>query len=201
MNPGKPLLFWKRGLAGSSLVLAFLFTVAVAQDTPIPIKLGLWETTVSSTNEMALPPEAEARIAAMPAAQQAQVRSMMGGGTPVTSTHKSCVATQTTMDALLNKAQERPGVKCTFTNKKQTENSASFDTSCVTQQGTMTGHSEFRMADSDHVSGTTHMTGSMTSPRGGTMTMNITSTSSSKYLGADCGDVKPYTPAEAGPTP
>ena len=201
MNPGKPWLFWKRTLAGSSLVLAFLFTVAVAQDAPIPIKLGLWETTVSSTNEMQLPPEAEARIAAMPAAQQAQVRSMMGGGTPVTTTHKSCVASQTTMDALLNQAQEHAGVKCTFTNRKQTATTASFDTSCVTQQGTMTGHSEFQMADSDHVSGTTKMSGTMTGPRGGTMTMNITSTSTSKYVGADCGDVKPYTPAASGSTP
>jgi len=198
MNPGKPLWSWKRALAGSSVALVFLFTVAVGQDKSLPIKLGLWETTVSSTNQMQLPPEAEARIAAMPPAQQAQVRSMMGGGTPMVSTYKSCAASSTTMDTLLNQAQDHEGMKCTFTNRTQTANSASFDTSCVSDQGTMTGHSDFRMPDSEHVSGATHLTGSMSSPRGGTMTMNITSTVTSKYLGADCGNVKPYTPAPAG---
>jgi hypothetical protein len=169
-----------------------------AQSAPIPIKPGLWESQISSTNTMSLPPEVEAKIAAMPAAQQAQVRSMMGassgGSAPVITTTKSCIAAQTTMDALLNQQQNRPGVKCTFTNRVQTADGASFDTSCTTQQGTATGHSTFHNTDDEHVTGTTHMTLDMAS-NGRTMHSTIDSTYATKYLGADCGDVKPGSAA------
>jgi Protein of unknown function (DUF3617) len=170
--------------------------VATGQGTPIPVKLGLWETTVSSSNQMSLPPEAEARIAALPPDQQAMVRSRMGGA-PVAQTHKSCVASQTTMDALLNREQNHPDAKCTFSNRTQTSTGASFDTVCTMPQGTMKGHSEFHMVDSDHLTGTTHMSGTMSGRNGQSTTMNMTSTMTSKYLGADCGDVKPSGPGAA----
>lgn len=186
----------KRMSAGAGVAVLVGAVVAVGQGTPIPLKLGLWETTVSTANQMSMPPEMEARIAAMPPDQQAMVRSRMGG-TPVAVTNKRCVASQTSMDALLNQAQDRPGAKCTFSNRKQTSSSASFDISCTMQQGTMTGHSEFHMVDSDHLSGTTHLTGSMSGRGGSPMNMNVTSMMTSKYLGADCGDVKPFTPPAA----
>jgi len=67
--------------------------------------------------KMSLPPEVQARIAAMPPAQQAQMQSMMGGaagGTPVASTNKSCIASQESMDTLMNQASKKSGMKCTF---------------------------------------------------------------------------------------
>ena len=167
-----------------------------------PIKQGLWETTISSNMKMSLPPEVQARIAAMPPAQQAQMQAMMGGaagGTPVASTNKSCIATQESMDTLLNQAQQKSGMKCTFTDRVQTADGASFDTSCTMppqgnmQGGTAKGHSAFHMTDSEHVTGTTQMTVNMTA-KGSTTTMSMNSTMTSTYLGADCGDVKPNTP-------
>ena len=85
-------------------------------------------------------------------------------------------------------------MKCTFANRQETANGASFDTNCSMERGTMKGHSDFHMMDDEHVSGTTHLEGTMSSQRGGTMTMKIESTMTSKFLGADCGDVKPATP-------
>ncbi len=168
------------------------------QSAPIPIKPGLWESQISSTNTMSLPPEVEAKIAAMPAAQQAQVRSMMGGSAggsaPTSITSKSCFAPGTSMDALLNQQQNRPGMKCTFTNRVQTADGASFDTSCTTAQGTANGHSTFHHVDDEHVTGTTHMTLNMAA-NGRTMSSTIDSTSTMKYVGADCGDVKPGSAA------
>jgi hypothetical protein len=165
-----------------------------AQSTPIPIKPGLWESQISSTTAMSLPPEIEARLAALPPAQQAQARSMMGGAgggsSPVSTTIKSCVATQTSMDALLNQQQNKTGMKCTFTNRVQTTDGTSFDTSCTMPQGSATGHSTFHMTDDEHVTGTTHMTVD-TNSRGTAAHMSIDSTYAAKYLGADCGDVKP----------
>jgi hypothetical protein len=179
----------------ASIFLAIPFG-AQAQGTPVPIKPGLWESESSVTNTMAMPPELEARLAAMPPAQAAQVRAMMpgaAGGTPTVVTVKSCIASSMTLDSFLNR-QQGSAMKCTFTNRVQTADGASFDTSCVSAQGTATGHTQLHLVDDDHATGSTHMTLDGAS-HGHTMHMTVDSTSSSKYLGADCGDVKPYTPA------
>jgi hypothetical protein len=174
----------------SLFVLVMAYAVGLhGQSAPIPIKSGLWQTTISGTNTVALPPEQEAKIAAMPAAQQAMIRNMSGGGKPTTVTTKSCAAQATSVDALMSQAQQK-NTKCTFTNQSQAADGASFDVSCISQQGTASGHAAFHMADSEHVSGTMHMTVDATG-RGGAMHMTIDNTITSKYLGADCGTVKP----------
>lgn len=179
----------------------FLFVATVgarAQSAPSPIKPGLWETQVSSTMVMQLPPEVEAKIAAMPAAQQAQVRSMMGGGAgsaPVSTTKQVCIASGTSVDSLLNQAQ-RSGSKCSVTNRVQTPDGASFDINCTMPEGTATGHTTLHMVDADHVTSTSHMTVAG-SAQGRTMNMTMDGTASAKFVSADCGDVKPYTPPAA----
>jgi hypothetical protein len=167
---------------------------ARAQSSTLPVKQGLWETQATVTSQMSLPPDVEAKIAAMPAAQQAMIRQNMGGGKPTSSTNKSCIASQVTMDQFLNQQQQNTQMKCTFTNRQQTATGASFDTSCTMQQGTATGHSQFTFVDDEHVTGQTHMTVNMTSAKGSAQS-TMDSTTSMKYLGADCGSVKPNTAA------
>jgi hypothetical protein len=188
--------FWKRGFAGSIVLLVFSTAAAQAQTTSAPIKQGLWQTQLTSSMQMTLPPEVQAKIAAMPPAQQAQMQAMMGGGMakPTSSTVKSCVAKTETPTDLLNEAQQKAGAKCTFTNQQITASGMSFDISCTTAQGTASGHAQFTMADSEHGSGTTHMTVAA-SANGHSMNATMDGTSTYTYLGADCGDVKPYTPA------
>jgi hypothetical protein len=188
------LSFWKLGHAGSIVLIVLSNAALRAQSISDPIKPGLRETQVTTSIEMTLPPDLEAKIAAMPAAQQAQMRSMMGGpaAKPTSSTNKSCVAQTTSVNDLLNQAQQKAGMKCTFSNRQQTANAVSFDMSCTTAQGTATGHMQFTMADSDHGTGTTHMTVAVNS-KGQTMSMTMDGSSSYTYLGADCGDVKPAT--------
>src|ERR1017187_6534997 len=196
MNLSKASMFWKLGHAGS-IVLIVLSNVAVvrAQATSAPIKQGLWQTQITMSVQMTLPPDVEAKIAAMPAAQQAQMRSMMGGpaAKPTTSTVKSCVASTMTPTELLNQAQQKGGMTCKFTNQQVTASAVSFDISCTTTQGTASGHAQFTMADSDHGTGTTHMTVAM-SANGQSMNATMDGTSIYTYLGADCGDVKPDSP-------
>lgn len=174
-----------------AIALTTAATFAHAQSSN-PIKAGLWETTVTTTMQMQLPPELQARIAAMTPQQQAMMKAnmpgMMGGGTPTTTTTHSCSTDQTVQD-LLNQAQQK-GTQCKLTNQTQTATGMSFDISCTVPQGSATGHSTFTMADGDHVSGTTHMTVNMTSARG-SGSMNMDSTMSSHYLGSDCGSVAP----------
>jgi hypothetical protein len=164
-----------------------------AQSTPV--KPGLWETQGSMTRTMQLPPDVEAKIAAMPAAQQAQMRAMMpGGGAPATTTRQVCIAPGTTVDSMMSRAQQTPGMSCSVSNKTQTANGMSFDMECTGQMGSAKGHTDLHITDADHVSSTSHITMTGTS-QGHTMNSTVDTTSTAKFVSADCGDVKPY----AGP--
>lgn len=172
-----------------------------AQSQPLPGKPGLWEIQVSTARVTALPPEAEARIAAMPPAQQAQVRAMMSGGMgggskPVAITRQACLTPQTSMDSLLDPSRQSPGMQCTFTNRVQTARNASFDLSCTGQTGSAQGHAEYHFLDLEHMSSTIHMT-ITGSAQGHTSTSTVDTTSTGKFLNADCGDVKPFGPPPA----
>ena len=182
MNLLKSSLFWM--CAGVLAVVSPL--VAQAQVSDAPIKLGLWETQVTSSTNMSLSPDMEARIAAMPPAQQEMVRSRMGGK-PTTSTNKSCVAKQESVDSMLNDAQQRPGIKCTFSNRSP----QGFDISCNSPQGVYKGHTDIQRLSDEHVTATTHLTGEATGANGGTTNVAVVTKMDSKYQGADCGDVKP----------
>jgi len=191
------LMFWKLGHAGSILLIV-LSNVAVvrAQSTSTPIKQGLWQTQMTMSMQVTLPPDVEAKIAAMPAAQQAQMRSMMGGaaggGAPVVTTKQVCIAPETTMDSMLNRAQQSPGMQCTFSNRTQTATGMSFDMECTGQGGGAKGHTELRAIDADHVTSTSHMTVTASS-QAHTMNSTVDTTTTAKFVSADCGDVKPYT--------
>jgi len=188
--------FLRLGHAGS-IVLIVLSTVAArAQTTSAPIKQGLWQTQTTMSLQMTLPPDVQAKIAAMPSAQQAQMQAMMGGSAakPTSSTVKSCVASTMTPSDLLNQAQQKGGMTCKFTNQQVTASAISFDINCTTSQGTASGHAQFTMVDSDHGTGTTHMTTAI-SANGHSTSATMDGTSTYTYLGADCGDVKPDSPA------
>jgi hypothetical protein len=196
----------------------------LAQGTPIPLKPGLWEMQVNMGSPggssgapagmPALPPDAEAKIAALPPAQQAQVRAAMAGaygggagaGKPAPMTTQACLTANTTMDSLLSRSQQG-GMQCTYSNKVQTAHGASFDMSCTGPMGKAQGHTEFKMPDDEHMSSTIHLTmtgngqaGSAQSGsgQGAPMTMTRDMSSTGKFVKADCGDVKPVGPP-AGP--
>jgi Protein of unknown function (DUF3617) len=180
------------GLAAVLVLSAFPFSLH-AQGLPVPIKPGLWEMQASSASATPLPPEAEAKIAALPPAQQAQVRSMMGGGKPIVVTRQVCFAAHTSLDSLLSQAQHNPGMQCTFSNKAQTANGASFDMSCTGPSGSAQGHAEFHATDDEHMGSTIHMTVTGSS-HGTTVNSTMDTTSTGKFLNADCGNVKPMGP-------
>src|ERR1017187_2173920 len=135
-------MFRKLGHTGSIVLIVLSTVAAQGQSMSATMKQGLWQTQMTMSMQVTLPPDVEAKIAAMPAAQQAQMRSMMGGpgAKPTTSTVKSCVASTMTPSDLLNQAQQKGGMTCKFTNQQVTASAISFDLSCTTQQGTASGH-------------------------------------------------------------
>lgn len=181
----------RRIFACLTLALA-LASAASAQSTATPIKAGLWETTVTTNMQIQLPPEVQAQLDAMPAQQQAMMKARMPGGmggAPATTTTHSCSTGQSVQD-LMNQAQQK-GSQCKLTNQTQTATGMSFDISCTTPQGSATGHSNFTLADPDHVTGTTHLTVQASGRNGSATSMTMDSNVSSHYLGSDCGTVQP----------
>jgi len=175
------------------LIAALLAAAPVLAQSSTSMKAGLWETTITSTTQMQLPPEIQARIDAMTPQQQTmrklEMDAMIDGGAPTTTTMHSCSTGQSVQD-LMNQVQDT--TSCKLTHQNRTGNTISFDIARTTQQGTLTGHSSFTMADPDHVSGSTHMTATV-SGKGGSGYVKMDSTLTSHYLSADCGDVKSNT--------
>ena len=83
-----------------------------------------------------------------------------------------------------------------FVVRVQTADGAAFDMSCASDQGTAKGHMEFHMPDTEHVNGTAHITITGTA-QGRTMNTTVDSTTTAKWLGADCGNVKPNSSSVA----
>ncbi|HTV05789.1 MAG TPA: DUF3617 domain-containing protein [Acidobacteriaceae bacterium] len=170
------LLVCVAGVAGAQ--------TAVNPDTPPPVKMGLWETQVTSQIAgITLPPDVIARLKQM--------------GRPIpgeahTTVTQSCLTPEEWRKSLegMNKPQNSD---CTIDKREVNEKKFSFDLSCKTERGmTMTGHWEMNVVDDEHAHGSGSMTGDQPGPNG--QNFSATTTIDSHYLGASCGDVKPGEP-------
>jgi len=157
-------------VAPLSLLLSFA-ACAVAQIpagiTPPPIRMGLWQSTVS---------------------MQSGAMGPGRGGAP--STHQSCMTPDSWKDAMQKmQSRQQQQANCTTSNLQQDSHKISFDGQCSVEQGyNVTYHVEM------FLDGDTAMHGTSTARMSGPMfpqPMTMSSTISSKWLSAECGDVKP----------
>ncbi len=151
--------------------------------TPLNVKEGLWEITV--THSMSgmpaianIPPDA---LAKMPPEQRARVEAAMKGG-PSTDVRKECI-TKEKLEKHSVFSNNRGD--CTRTVVNSTGSKLEVKIHCEEKQASTDGTLVLETAGSDHVKGTMQ---SVTNANGHTMNMNFTF--SSKYLGPACGDVK-----------
>jgi hypothetical protein len=168
------------------LALIFLGSLTVcAADiiTPLNVKEGLWEVTVthSMTGLPAanIPPDA---LAKMPPEQRARVEAMMKGGSN-TDVRKECVTKEKLekQSAFSNNRGD-----CTRTVVSSTGRKIEVKFHCVEKQSSSDGSFVMEAIASDNVKGTMHLVSNTSSGRNVTMDLTITS----KYLGPECGDVK-----------
>ena len=152
----------------------------VAPNAPPPVKMGLWETHVTSqVKGIVLPPDVIERLK--------QMGRPLPGAAHTTVT-RGCLTPEEWRQEL--EAMNKPSdAKCTVTRHTDNVNSISFDVSCKTGEGTLNGHWEMHIIDDEHAHGSGHMTSDQTGPNGQSFTAD--STIDTRYLGADCGDVKP----------
>jgi hypothetical protein len=155
-------------LVGAALLI--VPSVSRAQVEGLPIKPGLWENSVNSP---------------------------MGPGGARTITRQVCYSDKMTVDQYVSQvAQQTPGFQCSMSNQKVTAHSVSADQACSGQGMTVKSHLEVSLPDPEHMIANTHidMSGSM---QGHPMNMSRDITVTGKFIGPDCGSVKPL----ALPTP
>ena len=169
--------------------LCFVMAMMVAQVavlaqaptlTAPPIKMGLWQTTNTSTvSGITLPPDVVARLQAM--------GRPVPGSQPHTTVTQSC-ATEEKWQKMFSDLQENKD--CQFSNVKQSSAGMSADVTCKSANGsrTSTGHIDVTYVSSEKMTGKAHMETTMaTQPKPIIMDMTF----ESAYQGADCKGVSP----------
>ena len=166
------------------IIFSSLTFWAADKITPLNIKEGLWEMTVthSMTGMPAIPPDT---LAKMPPEQRARVEAAMkqsGMGGPTADVHKECV----TKEKLEKQSVFSDNRKeCTRTVVNSTGSKLEIKVHCEEKQSSTDATLLLEAVSSDNVKGSMQ---SVTNTTGRTMNMNFTF--SSRYLGAVCGDVK-----------
>jgi hypothetical protein len=109
------------------------------------------------------------------------------GGHPIAS--QSCYTPGSWKQSMQKMQSRQPGMNCTTSNMQQDSHKLSFDGQCSENQGTNVTYHVEMFLDSDEA-----MHGSSSAKMSGPQfpqAMTMTSVISSKFISADCGDIKP----------
>lgn len=168
-----------------ALIVFFSLTLWAADKiTPLNVKEGLWEITVthSMTGMPAMPNIPPDALANMPPEQRARIEAMMKGG-PSTDVRKECI-TKEKLEK--HSAFSNNRGDCTRTVVSSTGSRMEMKFHCEEKQSSSDGTFVMEAIGSDNVKGTMHVVSNSSSGRNMSMDFTI----SSKYLGSACGDVQ-----------
>ncbi|MGO9240832.1 MAG: DUF3617 domain-containing protein [Bryobacteraceae bacterium] len=166
-------------------------TAAWAQGvTPLDVKLGQWETTVTTvrTGTPPIPPELLAKMS--PEDQAKLEQRMKASQGPQTHVAKRCI-TKDDLAKSFGAYTDNPACKRTVVTS--TSSRQEFQIECTDRGMTSTGTVRLEAIDSEHVSGKTKMSTS----RGG-QPITVDMTISAKWLAAEC-PANPAIPAKKQP--
>ena len=184
-------------VSGASILLPLASIALSADMKPFDTKLGLWETTTTTEMEgmpamPAMPQIPKETLDKMPAAQRARLEAMMsnrgGPGAPRTMTSRSCATKET--QARGYGVPESKDVDCTRQIISSSSSKAQIHVECSPKGGGPTSNGEIAVEriDAEHIQG--NMT---TKTMANEKSITVKMVFSSKWISADCGDVKPYT--------
>jgi hypothetical protein len=161
--------------AASLTTLLTLSTLALAQapSGPPPVKMGLWQSEVTTT------------VAGAPDSPMGKAMGGAGGRTTVT---QGCL-TPDSWTKEIQGAQRRRSSECSQSNFQQDNHKVTYDETCSSQGGYSTNvHFEMLIDDPENAHGHADMkTSGPAFPQGMTMHMTM----KTKYMSSDCGSVKP----------
>jgi hypothetical protein len=155
-----------------------------ADNTPLNVKPGLWEMTSDSerSGTPPIPPEALAKLTPEQRAQlEAAMQQSMG---PQHRVMQHCV-TQADIDKGFDEIERMGHGKCTQNVASSTSTLRAGTFSCTGSQ-TMSGTYRFEARSPESMVAHWEM-----SVSNGDKTMQMKSVTEGKWLGADCGDLKP----------
>ncbi len=147
------------------LLLSLTCAAQVPNIAPPPIKMGLWQSSVT-LNSTGMGPL---------------------GGRAITN--QSCYTPDSWKQSMQRMQSHQQDMNCSTSNFEQDSHKMSFDGQCSSNQGyNVTYHIEMFLDSDEAMHGTSSAKMAGPSfPQGMTMTSNI----SSKFISSDCGDIKP----------
>ena len=169
--------------ASFSLAAALFCVTAWAADiTPMNVKTGEWEATVTgeSTGQLPIPQE---MLDKLTPEQRAKMEAMMKGrglGGPQTKVYKSCLRKED-LDKPFGNEGDQKSCKRTIVTSSSTRQEIQME--CENGQGKGTGTFKVEALDSGNVKGSMQMTVS-----NGGRAMNITTDFLAKWLGPVCSE-------------
>ena len=170
------------------LTIGLTFCVAcsiAASAATLDVKTGLWE--MSSTGESSgMPPIPAELLAKMSPEQRAQMQARMAAAMAQSNkpdVTRSCISDKTLQRGLDLNQGERPECKRTTVNSTSKQIDVTME--CTGEQK-MNGTFHFEAIDRQNIRGNLNLVVS-----GGANTMTIKRTMQGKWLGSDCGSVKP----------
>ena len=166
-----------------SIALLGFLGAALAQISAPPVKMGLWQTKVTSTMAgFQIPPDVAARLSAM--------GRPVPGGEPQTVVSQSCLTPEKWKDMFSHMQRNHD---CQFTNEHQSSSGMSADMACKSPDGQFSskGHIDTKFTSSEKMTGKVHMESiSRSQPQPIVMDMSF----ESAYQGADCQGIAPGSP-------
>jgi uncharacterized protein DUF3617 len=164
------------------IVLLFSSAAMAAEEVPLNVKPGLWETTLNTdrTGSMPIPPEALARLS--PEQRARLEEKMKANQGPKTTTQKTCVTKEDLNKPFSFGSDEKA---CHRTVISASGSKQEFRVECTA--GAMKGNGTFQVEalNSESAKGTIQMTIGESGK-----TMNVKSTFTSKWIGPACPDQK-----------
>ena len=164
------------------LVMAFLTPLAgwAADPVPMDLKLGLWESSVTTPmgGMPALPPEVLSKLTPE---QLAKMEAAMGRGGPRMMTSKHCVTKETLSE--MSSFNENRAQNCKQTLVSSTGTKQVIHMDCTMRETTSSSDLQFEAVDRENLKGSMVMNAGP-GGRGVGTKMEFTA----KWLGADCGD-------------
>jgi len=179
-------------LAGLFLLLLPLTLLAADKPTMLNVKEGLWEVTVDMSAAAGMPSIPDDVLARLTPEQRAQMEAMMKQRGISSNGHstvvKSCVTKEKIEKGMAFSDEKREN--CTHTVANSTATHAEIKMHCEMNKDSankaiVDSTTQVDVLGPDSTKGTTH---AVTTSNGRTMVSDMTFTS--KYLGADCGDIK-----------
>ena len=178
---------WARAAAAGAAAGLILAAWAVKAETPLAVKPGLWEI-VSHRDTKGMPQIPPEALEGLPPEKRAQIEEAIKNQTkPHVS--KSCL-TDEQLKRGFTLGDKESMKSCKRTVLKSTSKVLDMRIECGGQRTTV-GDIHYEAVDPATMNATINMT-----MNDGQKTMTMKNVMHGKWLGADCGDVKPHEPHE-----